>query len=187
MNNQTIPEEIEVTASVLDLTASEKKALSAVLILLDRTGYHGNRPVVELDSKTFRFKGILPQLEVTYSQYFEAYGLEKAGDQYQVHQVQEALDALWSLVTTPRVIYYERKRWTGSGRNRRQVSDFIFAEEPLINLMEIIEYKGLEQEEAKRVKVGHDIPEKIRASVFLIEFPHLHVGSIDNSFILKPT
>jgi len=181
------PEETEVTVSGLDLTVSEEKALSAIQILLDRTNYQGNRPGVEVNSEAFHFRGILPKLAVTHSQYFEAYGLEKAGDQYQGHQVQEALKALWSLATTQRVIYYERKHWTGSSKNRRQLSDIIRVKAPLIKLTEITAYKDLEQEEAEIVKAGHDIPEKPRATGFLIEISPLLVDSIDDFFVLKPT
>lgn len=181
------PEETEVTVSGLDLTVSEDKALSAIQILLYQTGYQGNRPGVVVDSEAFRFRGILPKLAITHSQYFEAYGLEKVGDRYKGHQVQEALEALRSLATIPRFIYYERKHWTGSGKNRRQLSDIIRAKAPLIKLTEITAYKDLEQEEAERVKAGHDIPEKPRATGFLIEFSPLLVDSIDDFYILKPT
>lgn len=183
----TEPDEIEVTVSGLDLTVSEDKALSAIQILLSQTGYQGNRAGVLVVSEAFRFKGILPRLEVTHSQYFEAYGLKKVGGRYKGHQVQEALDALRSLATISRFIYYERKRWTGSGKNRRQLSDIIRAKTPLIKLTEIMACEGLEQEEAKRFKAGHDIPEKTRARGFEIEVSPLLVDGIDNFYIVKPT
>lgn len=183
----TEPEETEEAVSGLDLTVSEDKALSAIQILLYQTGYQGNRPGVVVDSEAFRFKGILPRLEVTYSQYFEAYGLKKVGGRYKGHQVQEALEALRSLATISRFIYYERKRWTGSGRNRRQVSDFIFAKTPLIKLTPIAACEGLEQEEAERFRAGYYIPENTRAIGLLIEVSPLLVDGIDNFYILKPT
>lgn len=172
--------DVEVTG--LDLTVSEDKALSAIQILLDRTGYQGNRPGQQQASEGWRLPGILPRLSTTYSDYLEAYGLRQRDGRYSSHQREEALEALESL-TRPRRIIYERKRWEGQGKKRRQLSDIIVVTKPLISIAK--GYRGLEQEEAAQVKAGQDLP--FRASVLVIDIGPLLVDGLGDYFLLKPT
>ncbi len=177
-------EPVKITG--LDLTVSEDKALSAVQILLHKTDYQGNRQGTQVTSQAFHWTGTLPVQAVTYAEYFEAYGLEKAADgRYHGHQVDEALGALRSLAETPRTVYYERKHWQGEGKARRQLSDIIRARSPLIKLTELSAYKDLEPEEAREVKAGQEIPEKIRTTGLLIEASPLLLDSIQDFYILK--
>lgn len=177
------PTEITVSSG-LDLSVSEDKALSAIQILLDKTGYQGTGPGEEIHSSAFKWSGTLPRLSITYSQYFEAYGLAKAGDgQYKGHQEEEALDALRSLAATRRSVYYERKHWQG----RKQLSDIIRARRPLLTLTELTAYKDLEQEEAQQVRAGQEVEAKARARGLIIEPSPLLIDSIDSFFLLKPT
>lgn len=172
---------VEVTG--LDLTVTEDKALSALQILLDRTDYKGNLPGEEVSSRVYHWTGALPRLFTTYSDYFGAYGLRKIGGRYQGHQMGDALEALRSL-KKPRRIIYERKRWEGEGKDRKQVSDIIVTERPLIHVTK--GYKGLKQEEAAQVKAGQDLPQ--RAIGLEIEFSPLLVDGIrDGFYLLKPT
>ncbi len=176
-------EPLQVTG--LDLTVSEDKALSAIQILLHKTDYQGNRPGKEATSQAFQWSGTLPVLAVSYSDYFEAYGLQPAGDQYQGHQADEALEALRSLAERPRTVFYERKHWQGEGRARRQLSDIVRAKAPLVKLTELTAYKDLEQEEAQAVKAGQDLPEKMRATGLLLEASPLLVDSLLDFYVLK--
>lgn len=179
------PEE-PVACTGLDLTISEDKALSAVQMLFHKTDYQGNRPGTQATSQAFQWTGALPVQAVTYAEYFEAYGLEKAGDgRYHGLQVDEALRALRSLAETPRTIYYERKHYQGEGKARRQLTDIIRAKAPLIKLTELTAYKDLEQEEAQEVRAGQEIPEKIRTTGLLIEASPLLLDSLEDFYILK--
>jgi len=181
-------EEEPLSVTGLDLTVSEDKALSAIQILLHRTDYQGNRPGQEIHSQAFKWSGTLPVLAVTHSDFFEAYGLDRAGDgRYRGHQAEEALQALRSLAEQPRTVFYERKHWQGEGKARRQLSDIIEARAPLIKLTELTAYKDLEQDEAEQVKAGQELPDKIRATGLLIEPSPLLVDSIQDFYLLKPT
>jgi hypothetical protein len=171
-----------VAVSGLNLSVPEDKALSAVQMLLDKTGYQGTDGR-ETRSEPFKWSGRLPRLSITHSQYFEAYGLERARDgQYSRHQEAEALEALWSL-TTPRAVYYERKHWDKG----RQLSDIIRAKAPLLTLIEIMAYKDLPAYQADQLKAGQQVASKPRATGLLIECSPLLVDSIDSFYTLKPT
>ena len=86
--------------SGLDLTVSEDKALSALQILLDRTGYQGNLPGEQLH--TANYQGTIPRLRVPYSDFFDAYGLEPGSRDGHHKGEQDALEALRSLAETKR-------------------------------------------------------------------------------------
>lgn len=175
-------EPIQVTG--LDLSVSEDKALSAVQILLHKTGYLGNRPGTQASSSGLQWT--LPVVRATHAEYFEAYGLEKAGDgRYHGHQVEEALQALRNLAETPRTIYYERRHWQGEGKARRRLTDIVKARAPLVRLEELTAYKDLEMDEAEAVKAGQELPDKIRGTGLLIESSPLLVDSISDFYILK--
>jgi len=177
-------EHSEITvASGLDLSASEDKALSAIQILLDKTGYQGTDPGQEIHSPAFQWTGALPRMLISQSEYFEAYGLDRAGDgQYKGHQAEEALAALKSLATTDRAVYYERKHYKG----KQRLSDIIKAKTPLLRMTEITAYKDLEPEEAEQVRAGQEVEAKARVRGLMIECSPLLVDRIDNFYLLKP-
>lgn len=178
------PEASEITVtSGLDLSVSEDKALSAIQILLDRAGYQGTEPVQETLSPAFKWRGSLPRMTISHTEYFEAYGLDRKGDgSFYSHQAEEALEALWSLANTDRAVYYERRHWEG----RKRLSDIIKAKAPLLRVTEITGYKDLDEEEAEQIKAGQDIPAKARAKGLLIECSPLLVDSVDSFYLLKP-
>lgn len=168
----------------LDLTVSEDKALHAVQKLLDKTGYKGNMPGEERQITAFKWQGYIPRLSTNYSEYYEAYGLKPSGDgRYHGAQAKEALLALKSLADA-RTICYERRKWTGSGKARREVSDIIRTKSPLITILE--GFRDLDAEEAKTVLAGGDLPQK-RQTRLLIEPSALLVDEIDSFYLLKPS
>jgi hypothetical protein len=174
---------VTVTTSGLDLSVTEDKALSALQILLDETGYQGNRPPQEAESSRYRWRGKLPRLEISFSEYFEAYGLTPAGDgYYHGRQVDEALQALRNLATEPRAIYYERTRHK-DGRKR---ADIVRIKAPIIHLTELTAWQELDEEEAERVRAGEDILDKQRATGLLVEVAPLLVDQIEDFYLLKP-
>jgi hypothetical protein len=167
----------------LDLSLSEDKALHAVQKLLDRTNYKGNTPGQQITSTAFKWEGFIPRLSITYSDYYEAYGLKKNKDQYQGRQAQEALLALRSLTETRRICY-KRDKWTGSGKGKRKLSDIIRATEPLIRIVE--GFKDLDAEEAEIITSGGELPKR-RQTKLLIECSPLLVDQIDSFYLLKPS
>jgi hypothetical protein len=172
---------IEVTG--LDLSVSEAKAFHAIQVLMDKTGYRGNMPGREVDLwDSWKWRGTLPSISITYSDYFEAYGLQRKerGDYYG-RQAEEALKALDSL-TEPRRIVYERKSWEGKGKARKQVSDIIVRKAAPISLWKA--YQGLEQEEAARVRAGQEVPQRVTRLV--IEAGPVLMDGIEDFYLLKP-
>jgi hypothetical protein len=178
-------EDVQVTGtevSGLNLTVSEDKALSALQILLDRTDYKGNRPGEELHTETYQ--GTLPRLAVSYSDFFDAYGL-KPGRTGHHKQEQEALEALRSLAETKRRVYYTRHSYRGTGKNRRKVSDVVVWTAPVISLETVDVYRDLTDDEAARVQAGEDRPG--RKSGFVVTFSSLFSDQIETFYLLKRT
>jgi len=172
----------EIETYGLDLSVSEDKAFSAIQILLDKTDYRGNIPGETVSSPDYRFEGYLPKLSITYSDYYEAYGLSKIDGRYQGRQAKEALRALKSLAET-RKISYTRTRYTGKGKAKKKVHDVIRVTRPLIGIME--GFKDLNDEEKDKVIAGEDLPEK-RQTKIVLEISPLLVDQLDTWYLLKP-
>lgn len=165
------------------LTVGEDKALCAIQKILAKTDYKGNRPGHEIVSNTWKWNGTLPVLAISYSEYFEAYGLERKGDgSYYGRQAEDAIEDLRTLASRPQFTFYERKHW----KNGKQLSDLIRAKAPPITLTELASWQDLEKEEVIEVKAGQEVPEKARARGLLIEPSVLLVDSIENFYLLKP-
>jgi len=162
-----------------NLSKNEDKALSALQILMSETDYQGNIPGETIASTDYNWTGFIPRLAITYSDYFEAYGLTKTRDQYEGKQKQEALEALKSL-TQPKMISYQRSIIDKTGKKKY---DIIRVIKPLISMAE--GYKDLEEEEAEKVRAGQDLPEK-RHTGLLIEFSPVLVDQIETWYSLKP-
>lgn len=180
-------EDIEADKGVqiygLDLTVSEDKALSAIQILLDRTNYEGNLPGEIVQASGWKYDGYIPRLSMTFSEYYEAYGLAKTRGQYQGKQATEALQALRSLAETKRICY-KRQRREGKGKKSRLVYDVIRVTKPLVSFAE--GYYDLKEEEAEQVISGQDLPLK-RQTKMVIEVSPLLIDQIDSFHLLKPT
>ena len=167
----------------LDLSVSEEKALHAIQILLDRTNYEGNLPGEIVQSSGWKYDGYLPKLSMTFTEYYEAYGLTKIRGQYQGRQASESLQALHNLAES-RSICYRRQRREGKGKKSRLVYDVVRVTKPLISFME--GYYDLEEEEADQVIAGESLPLK-RKNKLVIEVSPLLVDQIDSFYLLKPT
>lgn len=168
----------------LDLTVSQMKALSAIQILLDRTDYKGNLPGDIVQDSGFKYEGLLPKLSMTFTEYYEAYGLTKIRGQYQGRQATEALQALQSLAEDTWKLCYKVKRRKGKGKNSKLVYDVVRITTPLIILLE--GYYDLKEEEADQIMSGQSLPLK-RRSKLAIEVSPLLVDQIDSFYLLKPT
>jgi hypothetical protein len=174
------PEEEPVQITGLKLTNSQDRALHAIQILLDRTDHEGNRPGRPALSDGYHGYQV-PRLAIEYGDYFEAYGLETATDGW-TRQHNLALQALRDLAQ-PRRIVYKRTRYTGTGQQRRQVTDAIAVHSPLITFVEA--YEGMEPDEEAAFDRGEDIPAK-RARRFIIDCHPVLIDQIETFYILKP-
>ncbi len=156
----------------MDLNVGQAKALAAVQILLHDSGFKGHK----IGTAT-------PELVITPSQYYEAYGLEKTNSGgYGGHQREEAMADLQSLTESRRVVY-QRRRWTGRGDKRQEVSDVVLKHGSLIGVA--YGYEGLSQAEADAIiKAGAD-PAPDPDSVMVISCGSVLLDQIDRHYVLK--
>ena len=168
--------EIEVYG--LDLSVSQDKALHAIQVLLAKSEFKGNIPGDKVESLEYHYSGLLPRLSMTYSDYFEAYGL---GGQYNGRQYQEALQSLKSMAET-RTISYKKTIRDPKGKKPDRY-DIVRVHKPLVSFIE--GFKDLEQDEASRILDGLDLPQK-RQTKLVIELSPLLVDQIETFYLLKP-
>ncbi len=94
------------------LTAAQEKALHAVQVLLDDTGYEGNRPPVKAQRRQYRLERTLPVLRVKSSEFLKQYGVRKLkttkGCVFSPGARRVAMNALRDLRTDLHVIIYEK-------------------------------------------------------------------------------
>lgn len=173
---QELPSPVTVTG--LDLSVSEDRALSAIQILLDKTGYQGNRPVWRVQSAAYQGTYDLPTLAVTYPEYFEAYGLQRGPSGHFSRRSQtEALEALESLAQARHICYRRRKVVKG-----KELFDVIRHTGPVVEITR--GWSDLVQEEADAVERGADLPERMRGMVITVS--PLVVEGLRTFFLLKP-
>lgn len=183
MLSESIPaDEAEIEARIeqtgLTLSYSEMRAIDALQILLDRTGYQGNEPGEMVHSEAFKYDGQLPRLRLTYTEYLEAYGLQRsASGRWPRAQEEEAKEALETL-TEPRTVIY-RKRWRQGKSWRNYV---VNEKKPLINITK--GYKDLTDEEAEDIIATEG--RNRRPTHLLIEFSPLWIDQIKSFYVLKP-
>ena len=185
------PERAEVHANTagLELTVEEDKALSAVQILLDRTDYRGNLTTREAFYQEYGWTGALPRLAFTRTEFYEAYGLSRAGDGY-FHgaQVDRAWDALKALAKEERTLLFQWKIWQTSGGKHKQVERTVVLREPILALTQLQGFDDLTEEELSRVLDGHNVEEKEVGSVMVVQpRPILMIGLREGFFSLLPT
>jgi hypothetical protein len=173
------PEEEPVQITGLDLTVSQDKALQAIQILLDRTDHEGNRPSQTAHSESYQGH-LVPRLAVTFSDYFEAYGLEPVAGGW-TKQHHEAIQALHDLAEERWRIVYTRRTFDG-GKERWQA---IAPERPVSMLTLWRAYKDLETEEVERLKRGDKLPDG-RAIGLMIDCNPVLIDQIETFYALKP-
>lgn len=155
----------------MDLNVGQAKALAAVQILLHDSGFKGHK-----------IGTAKPELVITSSQFYEAYGLEKTNSGgYGGHQREEAMADLRSLTESRRVVY-QRRRWSGRGDKRQEVSDIVLKHGSLIEVA--YGYEGLSQAEADAIKAGAD-PAPDLDSVMVITCGSVLLDQIDRYYVLK--
>lgn len=165
----------------VNLPKSQNRALHAIQKLMDKTDYKGNLPGENTISVEFNWKGYIPTLSFTPTEYFQAYELEPAGDgRYHGSSVKEAIEGLKSLMNVRHYVVYDRKIW----RNGKEERIVIRATTPLIIPTETFE--NVTDEELERIREGKELPERI-TKMTIIPSPLLLDGIKENFYALKPT
>lgn len=177
----SIPEERAAESFGLILSMAEDRALSALQNLLSRTEYQGNRPGQENIQTDFGQQPLI-RLVFTWSEYFEAYGLEKRNGKYSGKAYQEAREALETLGSQVRTVGIKSGRYEDQGPKRRKVFDYIVSKRPLIDLTKL--YKGLSPEEGAEVEAGK--PLLNRVTKLVVEVSGLLLYEIEKNFVIKP-
>ena len=174
--------EKEIEVSGLNFSVPQYRAVTALNYLLDQTDFEGNRPPKpEQEYEHFHWKGPLPVLRITYSDFFEAYGLERQADGgLHCNQSDDALAALRSLAEPWRVCYTKRNR--RQDRNGNPLYDAVVTKAPLIRLTKF--YKDVPVAEAVILRDGNDLDPRVNSVV--IEFSPLWVDGIASFYLLKP-
>ena len=167
-------------ASGLDLSILELKALHALGQLFGQTDYEGNRPGHEKVSEAFKWRGVLPVVAFTRSQFFEAYGLDSK--LYYSHHAEEALDALRTLLTNRRRLCYTRTVWSGEGRDRKKTREAVVYEGSLATIVET--YRDLTKEEQEALHRGETVHR--RSTGVEVILGAIFVDGLENFYVLKP-
>lgn len=166
----------------LELSVAEDRCVHAILSLLDRRGYQAAPGQAVPVPSHWKLGGTVPRIETTWSEFFDAYGCPNAGA-----DGQRARKALLQGLQKDRRYILEMKRWTGEGRKRKQVSDVIVVEGPLLKVTQIAAYEGLSSEQlAKVISDGKGPKKRQRASKLIIEPSPLFIAGIEDYFFLKP-
>jgi hypothetical protein len=174
---------IERYEGLSDLSVPGLKALHAIRVLLERTNYKGNMPGLKVSSPDYKWEGMIPRLSFTYSEYFEAYGLEATGirGRYEGKGRKEAEEALKEL-QQPRRMIYKRTNFEGEGKHRRKVTKVISVEKPLITTL-AREYRGVTEGEEASIRAGQDNPQRVTR--LSIELGVILIEGIEDFYILK--
>lgn len=165
-----------------DLSWSQDQAVTALQRLLDATGYMGDEPFQENASQDW---GKYPRvvLNITWIDFYEAYGLERTGNgRFSGKQTEDARRALLELSTKHFNIVLKRKKWVGMGKNRREVVDRIETNQPIIAITR--GYANLELKEDAEMDLNGERPE--RATHLQVQVGPLLLEGIEDYYLLKP-
>lgn len=184
MDGRELEEAVEASGLDLsDLSVSELKAYHAVSQLLSQTGHKGTEPGKEAEVESMKWRGVLPVLLISRSDYFEAFGLERKGDgSYYGHQAEEALEALRSFLTDTRRVVYTRTTWSGKGKSRKAQREAVVYTGPLATIME--RYRDLSEEEQAALHQGVE-PER-RSIGLEVLFGPIFMDGLDSFYVLRP-
>lgn len=166
----------------LDLTKPQARALHAVQKLLDATDYLGNMEGEEIHSIDFKWRGYIPTLSFTPTEFYQAYGLEPAGDgRYHGSLAQEALEGLKSLMTARYRLVYDRKVY----KNGKKIIEAIRVTAPIISSVGEA-FQDITEEELEQVKAGQEIPDKRNTRITITPSPIMLDRIHKSWYLLKP-
>lgn len=178
---------LEAASYGLDLTESQDRALHAIQRLLAASNYKGDGQY-PLDSAEFKiYDSYLPYLSMSWTDYYQAYGLEPAGDgSYHGAQVRQAREALESL-TEMRWMSY--RKLSGKYEDGKPLYDFIRVKKPLIQLELMDNYHDITEEDIQKILSGQKLTENKEdrrvTKILLLPSPIL-IDEIDSFYLLKP-
>ncbi|MDB2614417.1 hypothetical protein N9Y92_04610, partial [Chlamydiales bacterium] len=183
-----LEEEIpSIEVAGLNLNKKHYHALNAIQILLNETNHEGNALGEVLDgNNTFKFKGYLPRIKFSRSDYLSAYGVKKNKTKRGYNEFSglgsdEALGALKDLATINHLIIRRRTRID----KREKVIDRIQTVSPILKICE--GWENLTTKEDKKLSDGVETTAiKEKHSGFLIEPCPLLVDDVNSYFVLKP-
>jgi len=172
----------------LDLSETQARALHAIQKLLAGTDYQGNLEGREINSIDFKWRGRLPTYSMTYTEYYEAYGLEPAGDgRYHGAQVQQSIEAFKSLSLSRYYLVYDRivyKDGKPVYKDGKPVKEAIRVTAPIIERIgELIQEPT--EEELQDLRAGYELPERVSRIVF-VPSPILLDRIDEGWYLLKP-
>ena len=166
----------------LDLSETQDRALHAIQKLLDDTDYQGNLEGEEIRSIDFKWRGYIPTLSMTYTEYYEAYGLKPAGDgRYHGAQTQQALEALKSLMTTSYQMVYKRKVPKGG----KMIIEAIRVTAPIISSVGEA-FQDITEEELEQVTAGQELPDRRNTRIIITPSPIMLDRVHEGWYLLKP-
>jgi len=173
----------------LDLTESQDRALHAIQKLLSASNYQGAGQIA-LNSADFKiYDSYLPYLSMSWTDYYQAYGLEPAGDgAYHGAQVSQARESLESL-TDMRWMSY--KKLSGKYEDGKPLYDFVRVKKPLIQLQYGDSYHDITEEDIQKILSGQKLSEEKEDNsrvtrILLLPSPIL-IDDVKSFYLLKPT
>ena len=166
----------------LDLTKPQARALDAIQKLLDATDYQGNMEGEELHSIDFKWQGYIPTLSFTPTEFYQAYGLEPAGDgRYHGSLAQEALEGLKSLMLARYRLVYDRTVYKGGKKS----IEAIRVTAPIISSVGEA-FQDITEEELEQVKAGQELSERRNTKIIITPSPILLDRIHESWYLLKP-
>lgn len=166
----------------LDLTKPQARALQAVQKLLDATDYLGNMEGEEIHSIDFKWRGYIPTLSFTPTEFYQAYGLEPAGDgRYHGSLAQEALEGLKSLMLARYRLVYDRTVYKGGKKS----IEAIRVTAPIISSVGEA-FQDITEEELEQVKAGQEISDRRNTRITITPSPIMLDRIHEGWYVLKP-
>lgn len=179
---------LETVSYGLDLSENQDRALHAIQKLLAASNFQGDGQIA-LNSADFKiYDSYLPYLSMSWTDYYQAYGLEPAGDgRYHGAQAKQAREALESL-TEMRWMRYKKR--SGKYEDGKPLYDLITVKKPLIQLELIDSYHDITEEDIQKIlsgdKLTDDKEDRRVTRILLLPSPIL-VDEIDRYYLLKPS
>jgi len=180
-------EEHNIKIVGVDFTTSQNKALFALQTLLEKTDHKGNIEGKSVELKPFKYKGLIPSLKFTRSEYLDTYGVTKRQTsrrkfEYNANESEESLKALRSLSENRYLLSYTKKYFD---EKRVEKYDVIRTVRSLINIIE--GFKDLTESEKNTViSDKNSTGTNTKLSHIVVELSPIFIDQIENHYVLKP-
>lgn len=160
----------------LDLTITQRRALTAIQILFAETNYQGNKTFIDINSNKLHSYYKCSNLDISFYAYFKAYGLTDTEIKRRGKTVSEALNALYSLEEDFRIAYTKEVVDT---RTKEVEIIAVCANIKLINIAQMVVLK-------KQALEISEIEKYQRAKFLRIIIGPLLLEQIKSFYTLKP-